>query len=207
MPTTRDLLSALELAGLLLVQDQSFPNVVTLMTGESLAQSWWAHPQSTEIFRHLCAMSSHRDVLLTKLINGKVTMVHRRLWKPLLAVAIAREPWQFARLSVAGLSLLERVDGEASVLTSGAAATDLERRLLVHGEQVHTPSGKHQIRLETWSAWSQRSGCQSPGSASHGQTELETAVRALGGAVYCLPWHHFSRAPTKVGSSRHSKKP
>ena len=39
-------------------------------------------------------------------------------------------------------------------MTSGAAATDLERRLLVHGEQTHCAAGKHQTRPETWSSWS-----------------------------------------------------
>ena len=53
----------LELGGLLLVQDQSFPNVVTIMTGESLLRSWWSHPQSMEVLRHLCAVTSHPDVL------------------------------------------------------------------------------------------------------------------------------------------------
>ena len=78
--------------GLLLQQDKVLPNVVALVTGETLSGSWWQHPQARAIFQSLGELADHPDVLLTKLVSGKVTLVHRRLWPAVLAVAIAREP-------------------------------------------------------------------------------------------------------------------
>ena len=85
--------------GLLLLQDRAFPSAATLVIGEPASGSWWAHPRSHEIFRCVRAISGHPDVLVTKLLDGKVTFVHRRLWPALLAVATAREEWQEAGLS------------------------------------------------------------------------------------------------------------
>jgi hypothetical protein len=85
-----------------------------------------------------------------KLLDGKVTFIRRRLWPAMLALAGAREPWQTAGLSREGHALSERVEREQSVESSGPAAKELERRLVVHGDQIHTGSGRHQIRLETW---------------------------------------------------------
>jgi len=203
MKSTQDLLNSLKRGGLLLIQDKSFPNVVTHFTHESLSSSWWSHPQSMEIFSNLRAIASHPDVLLAKLIDGKVTIIHRRLWKALLAVAMARDPWQLKGLSTQAKALLKRVEGEGTVVTSGPAAKQLERRLLVHGEQIHTPSGKHETRLESWPAWSRRSGCDEPGSAPAGRAELEAAVRDLGGVVESLPWHQTK--PTRLKRRPRSK--
>jgi hypothetical protein len=203
MKPTRDPLIELESGGLLLLQDKSFPNVVTIVTGEALAGSWWSYPRSREIFGWVNELSEHTDVLVTKLLGGKVTFVHRRLWSAFLAVASAREPCQTAGLSRAARALLNRVDGADGVLSSGPPATELERRLLVHGGQIHTESGRHRTRLETWKAWALRSGCQPSGTAALGRAILEEAVSKLGGSVRCLPWHRF---PVKSSRRRTSTK-
>jgi hypothetical protein len=181
--------------GLLLVQDRSLPNVVSLVTGETLSSSWWAHPQGKVIFRHLAEIADHPDVLSTKLIGGKVTFVHRRLWPALLAVARAREPWQLARLPPDARELLVKLERRGSLTASGPAAKALERRLLVHGEQVHTEAGKHQTRLETWQEWSQRAGCETELSPAEGRQQLEEAVRQLGGSGEELPWRKVRKGP------------
>src|SRR5205085_8745956 len=49
--------------------------------------SWWAHPKSREIFRTLSEVSDSPDVLVCKLIDGKLTYVHRRLWPTLVKLA------------------------------------------------------------------------------------------------------------------------
>ena len=92
MEQTSHILAALEATGLLLVQDKSFPNVVTLVTGETPRGSWWAHPRSHEIFRSLSAIAADPAVLVTKLIDRKVTFVHQRLWPAFLSVASACAP-------------------------------------------------------------------------------------------------------------------
>ena len=193
MDTNQRLLAALETGGLLMVQDRTFPNVVALVTGEPLRGSWWAHPRCHEIFRSLSDLAAAPDVMVTKLVQAKVTFVHRRLWKSVLSVAMARDPWQLEGLSPAARVLLDQVEREGSLEASGPESAELEHRLLVHGDQIHTESGKHKARLETWPAWSLRSGCGPAGPAAVGRSELEMSVRNLGFPVDCLPWrgrHH-----------------
>jgi len=192
---------ALQTGGLLLLQDKTFPNIVTIVTGESLTGSWWAHPLGHEIFRLVNEVADHPDILVSKLLDGKITFVHRRLWPPLLAVAMAGEAWQTAGLSREGRALLEQVAREGSIVSSGAASKELECRLLVHGNQIHTESGKHQTRLETWQDWALRTGCKARGSVAQGRAVLEAAVRGLGGSVERLPWHRFKLKSNRRGSS------
>jgi hypothetical protein len=185
---TREILRALGDRGLLLTQDKSLPNVVTLLTGQSLRNSWWSHPKARLIFAVLSDLAQHPDVLFTKLLCGKVTLLHRRLWSPFLAVASAHEPWQVRGLSPKARRLLRTLEAKGFVQASGAAAKELEGRLLAHAEEVHTESGQHEIRLEAWHVWSQRVGEKPVRSASQARRTLETAVRGLGAPLTALPW-------------------
>ena len=60
------LIASLETGGLLLLQDESFSSVVGVITGESLAGSWWSHPRGDEIFRAVNAIAAHPDVLTSE---------------------------------------------------------------------------------------------------------------------------------------------
>jgi len=201
MDTNQRLLAELESGGLLLVQDRSFPNVVSLVTGETLRGSWWAHPRCHEIFRCLTAVAEASDVLVTKLIQGKVTFVHRRLWKAVLSAAMARDPWQVEGLSPTAAILLEQVERDGTAQASGPESAELEQRLLVHGDQIHTESEKHKTRLETWPAWSLRSGCVPGGPAELGRSDLERTVRDLGLPLDGLPWRAHNRRKGKHSPS------
>ena len=88
-----NLLDAIAQRGLLLLQDKQLDNVVTLMTGERLRGSWWSHPRSHEIFRAIEALPEDQ-VIATKLVAGKVTFVHRKLWPDLLAVATGEREYE-----------------------------------------------------------------------------------------------------------------
>jgi hypothetical protein len=187
-PTAR-VLDALSRSGLLLKQDKSLPNVVTLVTGESLRASWWSHPKGRLIFAVLADLFDHRDVLFTKLLYRKVTLVHRQLWPDLLAVASAGEPWQLRGLSASARSLLIAVnESSVPVHGSGQAVKELEFRLLAHGEEVHTESGRHETTLETWSAWCRRLGVKPLRSSKLGRQNLERAANAIGALSSALPW-------------------
>jgi hypothetical protein len=198
MDAKHQLLIKLEEGGLLLVQDRSFPSVVAMVTGETLRGSWWAHPRCHEIFGCLNTIAADPDVMVTKLIQGKVTFVHRRLWKAVLSVALARDRWQTVGLSPEAGALLDQVEREGTVQASGPESAELEQRLLAHGDQIHTESGKHKIRLETWPAWALRCGCEPAGPAELGRQEIETAVQNLGSTLGCLPWRKLER-PRRSG--------
>src|SRR5882724_11356365 len=127
MSPAERVLRALAEHGLLLKQDKVVPNVVSIITGEVLRTSWWSHPQGRLIFSVLAELADHPDVLTTKLLHRKDTLVHRTLWSPLLAVACARAPWQLQGLSRSAASLLRRVDRSTeSVRATGAAVAELE---------------------------------------------------------------------------------
>jgi hypothetical protein len=205
---TKVVLDALSSSGLLLKQDKLLPNVVTLVTGESLRTSWWSHPKGRLIFAVLAELADHPDVLSVKLLDGKDTLVHRRLWPALLAVAMAVEPWQFESLSAAGRKLLATLnETKGAVRSSGGTVKEIETRLLAHAEQVHTESGRHEIVLEPWSVWQLRMGVkplrsQTGGSAALGRQRIEEAVAAIGAPFSALPWSAKRRLRPKPRSGR-----
>ncbi len=63
------------------------PNLAELVAGEPIRGSWWGHPKGQEIFRTAEAVCDSPDVLVCKLVQGKVTYVHRRLWPALVKLA------------------------------------------------------------------------------------------------------------------------
>src|SRR6185369_886991 len=56
------------------------PSLAEEIAGRPIRGSWWGHPKGHEIFRVADAVSESDEVLVCKLVDGKVTYVHRRLW-------------------------------------------------------------------------------------------------------------------------------
>lgn len=67
------------------------PSLAAAIAGAPIKGSWWAHPKGQEIFRALEAAADSPDVLVCKLVGGKQTLVHRRVWPALVRLA-ARFP-------------------------------------------------------------------------------------------------------------------
>jgi hypothetical protein len=59
-----------------MLNDATLPNLCSLIVGERLRGPWWAHPRAQEIFNVYDTLDDHPDVLITKLVSGKVTYVH-----------------------------------------------------------------------------------------------------------------------------------
>ena len=201
----RKVFRRLESRGLLLESDAELPSVTSLVIGSPIRGSWWGHPRGREIFRVMVQLAARPDVIPTKLVSDKVTFVHRGLWPALLAVATSGEPWQFAGISSAARSLLKEVLRQGSLRTDrladmrrregktiGASARELERRLLVYSEQVHTESGAHAKQLESWDHWAQRRQvAAAPIAVQRAKELLEQAVRSFAQrarAAAQLPW-------------------
>jgi len=189
------ILAVLAAKGLLLTQDKALPNVVGILTGESLRTSWWSHPKSHLIFSVLSELAEHPDVLFTKLLYRKDTLVHRSLWPAVLAMGSAREQWQVQGLSGDAKRLLERLDrGDGSVRAAGAPVRELEARLLATAHEIHTESGRHEKSLESWHAGSGRVGCSAIQSVPRACEVLEQAAVTLGSTLRSLPWPAKSAA-------------
>jgi hypothetical protein len=69
-----------------------------VVTGESIKGSWWAHAKSHQIFAILQHVGESPDILVCRLVNGKVTLVHRRLWPALVRVAHRFQSNQLAQV-------------------------------------------------------------------------------------------------------------
>src|SRR5215472_12151194 len=74
------------------------PQLTAAIAGQPIKGSWWAHPSSRQIFSILQAVADSDDVLVCRLVNGKVTFVHRRLWPALARVAGQFPPRQIAQV-------------------------------------------------------------------------------------------------------------
>lgn len=204
-------MSALEEHGLLLESDALLPSVASIVAGGPVKGSWWSHPKGRAIFAACGMLAEHPDAVITKLVSGKVTWVHRRLWPALLGAARAREPWQTRGLTPKQRALLRRVDRDGGIRAdragaSGRDAAELERRLLVHSHSVHTETGAHQRMLETWERWARRSKlrCRRAGPA-RARAALEEAVAIMNektGARGRLPWQGRARGPRGLDEAR-----
>jgi hypothetical protein len=62
----------------------SVPSLAEAVVGGPIRGSWWGHPKGHEIFRVAEAVSESPEVLVCKLVDDKVTFVHRRLWAALV---------------------------------------------------------------------------------------------------------------------------
>jgi len=63
------------------------PSLAQVVAGEPLLGSWWAHSTGNDIFLLSRAIRSSPDVLVCRLLDGKITYIHRRLWPALVRLA------------------------------------------------------------------------------------------------------------------------
>ena len=63
------------------------PNLAQAIAGESIRGSWWAHPNAHAIYGLCSAVANSPEVLVCRLIGGRLTLVHRRLWPTLVRLA------------------------------------------------------------------------------------------------------------------------
>lgn len=180
--------------GLLLQQDKRFPSVVQLVTGEALTTSWWGHPKARLVFATLGELAEHPEVLFTKLLFGKVTLVHRRLWSVFYAVATSSEAWQVRGLPDSSRKLLLAIYEGQRMEAAGPVVKELEKRLLANALQVHTRSGRHAFVLESWRAWANRVHVRAEATVPVARKILEEATAKVGVPLQALPWVAAERA-------------
>jgi hypothetical protein len=74
------------------------PSLAERVAGGPIRGSWWGHPSGHEIYRVLNEVRASPDVVAVRLIGGKITLVHRRLWPALARVAERFPPERVAAL-------------------------------------------------------------------------------------------------------------
>ena len=63
------------------------PSLVDAIAGEVVRGNWWSHPRARVIFTLTRTMRDAPAVLVCRLVDGKITFVHERLWPSLVRVA------------------------------------------------------------------------------------------------------------------------
>ncbi len=56
------------------------PNLADTVAGELIQGSYWGHPKGNEIFMLTRSIRSSEEILVCRLVEGKVTYVHQHLW-------------------------------------------------------------------------------------------------------------------------------
>jgi hypothetical protein len=141
------------------------PSLVDAVAGAPVRGSWWGHPEGKRIFQLATAIEESGEVVVAKLVEGRVTFVHRALW-PALARVVTDAGWRRRRaagLDAVARDLLRRVEraGELRFAVApadarrrwAAARRALEARALVLSGSEHTEGGKHLPVLRSWNRW------------------------------------------------------
>lgn len=176
---------------MLLESDGEVKSVSALLVGEPIRGSWWSHSEGKRIFNTCEALADHADILRTKFLLGKVTYVHRRLWRALYVVAAGRAPWQMNGLSVSAKRLLAEIDAQGSLVVPKATKDSraLEARLLALGSSLHTSTGAHAKGLESWEHWRLRTDVVAESlPIDEAIGTLEAAAESIGLSRAKLPW-------------------
>lgn len=98
--TARQALRFIETHGVALESARgAAPRLTETIINGPVKGSWWGHPRGREIFAVLQAVKESEEVLVCRLLGGKITFVHRRLWPALVRIAPRLEPGRVARVS------------------------------------------------------------------------------------------------------------
>ena len=111
--TAKQALQFVEEQGIVLESARGpFPNLAATVVSEPIRGSYWSHSKTHEIFRCIRAVRASPDVLVCRLVDGKITYVHRRLW-PALAKLVRR----FDRSRLAAVREIHTASGAHRVQT------------------------------------------------------------------------------------------
>jgi hypothetical protein len=91
----------------------SVPTLAQVVARKPLKGSWWAHPKGNEIFRLSRAIRRSPDVLVCRLVDGKITYIHRRLWP-----ALVRSAGRFSKDRLAAVKEVHTSAGKHKLLVT-----------------------------------------------------------------------------------------
>jgi hypothetical protein len=62
----------------------SVPSLAEAIAGEPIRGSWWSHPEGRAIFAATRAVRESADVLVCRIVDGKISFAHARIWPALV---------------------------------------------------------------------------------------------------------------------------
>lgn len=97
--TERDAIRFVEDHGVVLEAARGpVPSLADAVLGRRRRGSWWGHPRGKEFFWLTRRVRASGDVLVCRLVEGRVTYVHRRLWPALARFADVIPPERLAAI-------------------------------------------------------------------------------------------------------------
>jgi hypothetical protein len=97
--TSRQALAFVKVNGIVLESARGpAPSLAGSIAGKPIRGSWWGHTRGPQIFRCSRVIRASEDVLVCRLVEGKVTYVHRRLWPALVKLHAQFEPKRIAAI-------------------------------------------------------------------------------------------------------------
>jgi hypothetical protein len=97
--TPKQALAFVEEHGIVLQSSRGrVPSFADFVAGERIRGSWWGHPRGKDVYRLAEAVIDSGEVLVCRLVDGKVTYVHRRLWPALVRLADRFPPGALVRV-------------------------------------------------------------------------------------------------------------
>ena len=185
---------------IVLLQDKSFPNIVTYIVGRKIKGSWWGHPLANPIYNGLNWLEKNKIFLSVKLIDGKVTYLHKSLISDFYSIVKKPRDWQLKNLKEDDLKMLQHISQNSIIFSDDETLklvvnepkknlSTLEKKLLIHSVEVHTSSGMHVKKIMTWK--NSNISCSSKKDYLSAKFEIEKIVFKLcekTGAKVKLPW-------------------
>ncbi len=86
------------------------PSIANTVAGQPIRGSWWGHARGREIFAVTRALRDRPDILVCRLVDGKVTYVHRRLWP-----AVVRLAQRFPKANLVQIEEVHTASGKHTV--------------------------------------------------------------------------------------------
>ncbi|MCH8872621.1 hypothetical protein IH824_07600 [candidate division KSB1 bacterium] len=109
--TPEEAISFIEAQGVVLESGKGpIPNLADTVAGKSIKGSYWGHPKGNEIFLLTRAIRSSKEVLVCRVVDGKVTYLHRRVWG-----AIVRLQANFDKERLGAIREIHRSSGKHEV--------------------------------------------------------------------------------------------
>ena len=97
--TAREAIAFVKANGIVLESARgSAPSLAAAIAGEPIRGSWWGHRKARQILHCSRAVRDSEDVLVCRLLGGKVTYVHRRLWPALFKLRERFDPDRLAAI-------------------------------------------------------------------------------------------------------------
>jgi len=111
---TDEVLSVLRERGILMCHDYELPSATSIIADEKIKGSWWPHKKGSLIFHTLGEVLNSNELLAPKLVNGKVTLLHKDLFSDFFTIVLTESDWQLESIKNDCRDLYKQITKKAS---------------------------------------------------------------------------------------------